>query len=70
MALTDIGREDEAVGSIEVVRSLAKQIYVLRPLEVNFLIVRYPRDSPIDVGMEAKAEAFRSQSFCQVLIWA
>ena len=56
------------MGSIEVVRSLAKQIYVLRPLEVNFLIVRYPRDSPIDVGKGEKAEAAFHYFCCQVLI--
>ena len=62
VAWTDTERGVEA-GSIAV----AKQIYV--PLEVNFLIVRYLRGSPIDVGKEAKAEAaFHFCCCCQVLI--
>ena len=56
---TDIERGVEA-------GSIAKQIYV--PLEVNFLIVRYLRGSPIDVGKEAKAEAAFHFCCCQVLI--
>ena len=63
-AWTDIERGVET-GSIAV----AKRIYVV-PLEVNFLIVRYHRGSPIDVGKEAKAEAaaFHFCCCCQVLI--